>query len=92
MYIVWDPDKAWINLKKHGITFEEAQTVLASEAQLILEDNNYREQRFIALGISMNLNLLVVVYCYREEDLVRIISARRATRRERKFYEERIRF
>ena len=81
MYIVWDPDKAWINLKKHGITFEEAQTVLASEAQLILEDNNYREQRFIALGISMILNLLVVIYCYREEDLVRIFSAQKSNKR-----------
>lgn len=70
--------------------FEEAQTVLESERQLILEDKGHDEERFLALGFSKHLNLLVVVYCYRFKDVVRIISARKATRKERKLYEERI--
>ncbi len=90
MIVVWDPTKAAANFKKHHISFEEAQTVLESENQLILEDDNHFEQRFIALGYSIKANLLIVVYCYRMEDVVRIISARKATKKERKNYEERI--
>ncbi len=90
MIVIWDPSKAKANLSKHGISFEEAQTVLESKQQLILDDRNYNEERFIALGFSKHLNLLVVVYCYRFHDVVRIISARKATKKERKFYEERI--
>lgn len=90
MIVIWDQTKAKTNLKKHGISFEEAQTVLESDQQLILEDHNYNEERFIALGFSKKLNLLVVVYCYRLSDVVRIISARKATKGERKMYEERI--
>ena len=90
MIVIWDPSKAKANLSKHGISFEEAQTVLESKQQLILDDRNYDEERFIALGFSKHLNLLVVVYCYRFHDVVRIISARKATKKERKIYEERI--
>lgn len=90
MIVIWDPSKAKANLSKHGISFEEAQTVLESKQQLILDDRNYNEERFIALGFSKHLNLLVVVYCYRFHDVVRIISARKATKKERKLYEERI--
>lgn len=52
MVVIWDQTKAKINLKKHGISFEEAQTVLESDQQLILEDQNHDEERFIALGLS----------------------------------------
>lgn len=90
MLVIWDQRKANANLKKHGISFEEAQTVLESDRQLILEDRDHAEERFIALGFSRKLNLLVVVYCYRLSDVVRIISARKATKGERKMYEERI--
>ena len=90
MVVIWDPSKAKTNLKKHGISFEEAQTVLESDQQLILDDHDHDEQRFIALGFSKQLNLLVVVYCYRLSDVVRIISARKATKGERKMYEERV--
>ncbi len=90
MIVIWDPSKAKANLSKHGISFEEAQTVLESKQQLILDDRNYNEERFIALGFSKHLNLLVVVYCYRFRDVVRIISARKAAKKERKLYEERI--
>ncbi len=90
MIVIWDQKKAEENLKKHGISFEEAQTVLESNQQLILEDRSHDEERFIALGFSKHLNLLVVVYCYRFSDAIRIISARKATKKERKLYEERI--
>jgi uncharacterized DUF497 family protein len=90
MLIIWDPRKAISNQKKHGISFEEAQTVLESDIQLVLEDREHQEPRFIVLGYSKKLNLLVVVYAYLESDVIRIISARRATRKERENYEKRI--
>jgi len=90
MLVIWDPRKANSNQKKHGVSFEEAQSVLESDVQLVLEDSDHQEQRFIALGYSKKLNLLVVVYAYREMDVIRIISARKATRKERENYEKRI--
>ncbi len=63
---------------------------MESDVQLLLEDSDHNEQRFIALGYSKKLNLLVVVYAYREMDVIRIISARKATRKERENYEKRI--
>lgn len=90
MIVIWDENKEKNNFEKHGVSFVEAQTVLESDQQLILEDKSHNEQRFIALGFSKNLNLLVVVYCYRFEDVIRIISARKATKKERKIYEERV--
>jgi uncharacterized DUF497 family protein len=90
MEITWDENKAGTNLKKHGVSFDEAQTVLTSEVQLILEENDHGEPRFIAIGFSAKTNLLTVVYAYRDEDEIRIISARRATKREAAYYEERI--
>lgn len=90
MVIIWDQNKAKTNLKKHGISFEEAQTVLESKQQLILDDRDHDEERFIALGFSKHMNMLVVVYCYRLKDVIRIISARKATKKERELYEERI--
>jgi len=68
--------KAIANRNKHGISFEEAQSVLESDVQLVLEDREHQEQRFVALGYSISLNLLVVVYACRETDVIRIISAR----------------
>lgn len=90
MFVIWDPEKARINLMKHRISFEEAQSVLESSQQLILEDKRHDEDRFIALGFSKHLNLLIVVYCYRFKDVIRIISTRKATKKERKLYEKRI--
>jgi uncharacterized DUF497 family protein len=88
MIVVWDPKKERTNIAKHGISFVEAQTVLESNRQLILETKSDGEDRFIALGFSLKLNLLVVVYCYRFVDVIRIISARKATRKERGVYEK----
>lgn len=90
MVVLWDQKKAKTNLKKHGVTFEEAATVLFAENTLELEDPRHDEQRFIIIGFSKKTRLLTVVYAYRYEDEIRIISARKATKNEAKKYEERI--
>lgn len=87
----WDKQKCRANKKKHGIDFEEAVTVFKDEnARLIHDpDHSIDEERFILLGLSHKLRLLVVVHCCREEgDLIRLISARKAIGIERKQYEE----
>ena len=86
---VWDEKKAQENFINHKITFEEAQTVFSDpNARMIFDqDNSDDEERFILLGISSGLKLLVVCHCYREDDMIiRIISARKATRKEPKQY------
>lgn len=89
----WDPQKAASNEKKHGISFEEAQSVFFDEQALLLEDPQPRheEERFILLGLSASIRLLVVVHALRERDVIRIISARKATRKETREYEIRLR-
>ena len=89
----WDPRKATSNEKKHGISFEEAQSVFFDEQALLLEDPRPRheEERFVLLGVSASLRLLVVVHALRERDVIRIISARKATRKEAREYEIRLR-
>ena len=88
MHITWDEVKAETNLKKHGIDFLEAVTVLRDPMGLTFEDESGDEQRFITIGHSSRLNLLVVVTCSRGESEIRIISARKASRKERMTYEE----
>ncbi len=86
---IWDQTKAENNRRKHSVSFEEAQTVFHDDlAQLIPDpDHSDVEQRFILLGRSNHLRLLIVCHCYRENDsLIRIISARKATKREGKLY------
>ncbi|HET8649709.1 MAG TPA: BrnT family toxin, partial [Gemmatimonadales bacterium] len=81
----WDRAKAAANQAKHGVTFAEAQTVFADEGALLIDDPDHsaEEDRFILLGLSAQLRVLVVVHCYRESDsLIRLISARRANRLE----------
>jgi len=83
----WDPRKAVINLKKHGIDFADAVGVFEDETALWQEDTrDYGEERFVALGTDFLGRLLVVVFTFRNEN-VRIISARKATESERKTYE-----
>ncbi len=87
----WDENKAKTNLKKHGVSFEEAQSVFFDENARIIPDPDHSisEDRFIILGISLNVKLLVVCHCYREnEKSIRIISARKATKPEAKQYQE----
>lgn len=86
---IWDPKKAEVNRRKHGVSFEEARTVFYDEdAQLTNDpDHSLDEARFILLGQSVRLRILIVCHCYREsDDVVRIISARKATRNEKRSY------
>jgi uncharacterized DUF497 family protein len=86
MRIVFDPDKAVRNLKKHGIRFEEASSCLLDPQARVREDPDAEgEQRFVLLGMSETGRLLVVVYTLRGED-IRLISARKPTKREEKSY------
>ena len=88
MDVVWDPEKAQSNLKKHGVRFSDAEPVLFDPNALTMEDITASgEQRFVTVGADSVGRVLVVVYTYREED-IRLISARPATRKERKNYEE----
>jgi len=87
----WDPRKAASNKAKHGVSFEEASRVFADELALFMADPEHsdEEDRFILLGLSSQVRLLVVVHAHREDDgVVRIISARRANTRERTQYRE----
>ncbi len=85
----WDENKNTINKKKHNIAFEEAKTVFYDEEALVIDDpeHSQEEERFIILGLSKKANLLVVCHCYRaSETIIRIISARKATKTETKQY------
>ena len=86
----WDRRKEATNRKKHGVSFAEAKTAFYDENARVIADPDHSEEedRFILLGLSSQLRLLVVCHCYREDqDTVRIISARRASRSERREYE-----
>lgn len=85
----WDARKAASNQKKHGVSFEEAKTVFFDDAAKLIADPDHSdtEARFVLLGLSRALRLLVVCHCYREDDnVIRIISARKATTAESRFY------
>lgn len=87
----WDENKNIINKKKHKISFEEAKSVFYDEEALLINDPEHSqdEERFIILGMSLKANLLVVCHCYREsETVIRIISARKATKNETNQYYE----
>jgi hypothetical protein len=88
----WDPDKDAASQRKHNVGFDEAATAFYDEAALLADDpdSSDDEQRFLLLGLSRRLRLLVVCHCYREsEQVIRVISARKANRRERRTYAER---
>ena len=85
----WEPRKATANLKKHGITFEEAKSVFYDDHAKLLDDPDHsdEEERFVLLGLSHTLRVLLVCHCYRSEgNIIRIISARKATTKESKDY------
>lgn len=85
----WDSQKEASNIKKHGVSFEEAKEALTCGLIVVLkEDDNHNEDRYVFLGVCKNLRVLVVVVTFPTEVVTRIISARKATRRERLFYEE----
>ncbi len=84
----WNQSKARSNLKKHGVSFEEAQSVFFDEhaIQFFDSDTSSEEERFLLLGLSENSRILLVCHCEREGEVIRIISARKATSNERKNY------
>ena len=88
----WDPRKSEANRRKHGVSFEEAQTVFYDDNALLRDDPDHStaEDRFLLLGISASLRTLVVCHCYRKGDrVIRIISARKADSAERDSYTDR---
>ena len=85
----WDPKKDAANQRKHGVSFEEASTVFSDERALFIDDPDHSEaeERFILLGLSAGLRTQVVCHCYREaQDVIRLISARKASKKEREAY------
>lgn len=86
----WDLPKATANLKKHQVSFDEAKSVFYDEfaVQFFDEDHSSNEERFLMLGVSASARLLLVCHCEREHgEVIRIISARKATKRESAFYQ-----
>lgn len=92
MLFLWDPNKAVANLKKHGVSFELAQSVFDDPFHLsVLDSKTKVEERWITIGHSVRLNTLVVVHTYfdsKPEEIIRIISARKATKQEVQKYEK----
>lgn len=85
----WDPDKEKLNVEKHGVTFGEAESVFYDEQAIQFYDDEHSEweDRFLMLGLSAKLKLLLVCHCFREKDsVIRIISARKATKAESRHY------
>ncbi len=88
----WDEEKNASNQKKHGVSFEEAATAFLDEDGILIPDPDHSEyeERFVLIGISRKADLLTVVHCLREtETIIRIISARKATKNESRQYYER---
>jgi uncharacterized DUF497 family protein len=86
----WDEAKNRENRRKHGVSFEEAQTVFYDDRALLIQDDEEQEERFLLLGFSDALRVLVVCHCYRAADeVIRLISARKANRTERRDYARR---
>ena len=89
MQFEWDSRKADANFRAHRTSFAEAVTALEDAYGLTREDPDaVEEQRFVTLGLSDQANLLVVVYTYREPDIIRVISAWKANKHQRNHYEE----
>jgi uncharacterized DUF497 family protein len=85
----WNESKNTSNKRKHGVSFEEASTVFSDDYALLLNDPDHstEEDRFILLGLSSSINILIVCHCYRsKEEIIRIISARKANQSERNQY------
>lgn len=89
---VWDPRKATANARKHGVTFEEAETVFLDDNALLIRDPDHSDDefRFVLLDVSTRLRTPIVCHCYREsESEIRLISAQKTDRQERRKYSKR---
>ena len=87
---IWDDNKNISNQKKHGISFEEAKSVFSDELARLVPDPEHSkgEERFILMGISKKFRVLTICHCGIDSDTIRIISARKADKKERKQYED----
>ena len=88
----WDPAKDKVNVRKHRVSFQEAESVFADEHARLLDDPDHSEgeDRYILMGLSSRFRVLVVVHTYRgKEDIIRLISARRAVKAEKTYYDAR---
>jgi len=84
----WNKKKSTSNLKKHGVSFEEATTVFSDDfGRLISDPDSQGEERFILMGMISQARILTICHCERSSDVIRIISARKADKSERKQYE-----
>ena len=92
MNVTWDEAKNLSNQKKHGVSFEEAETVFYDDEALLKYDeaHSQNEERFVMMGMSGASRVLVVCHCYRVGEVIRLISARKATKREESQYWERL--
>jgi uncharacterized DUF497 family protein len=88
MRVVWDTKKAAANSRNHGIEFSHAATVLDDPMAVTIEDTRHGEQPFVTVGADILGRVLVVVHAYSGEEEIRLISARKATPKERRVYEE----
>jgi len=90
LHFEWDESKAISNQQKHGVSFEEAKSVFADSLGRLISDPDHSEdeERFVLMGVSSRLRLLIVCHCERDANSIRIISARKADSFERKKYEE----
>ncbi|MYN19751.1 BrnT family toxin [Rugamonas sp. FT107W] len=89
MRFEWDQCKAVANLRKHGVSFDEARTVFEDFDVRLIRDiaHSNSEDRFLAIGFSQRGRLLLVCHCYRNNETIRLISARKANSTEKKFYQ-----
>ncbi len=91
IHFTWDENKNGINQRKHGISFEEARGVFGDENAILFDDPDHsaEEERFLIIGIAETRGICIVSHCYREDDnIIRIISARKATKNEKRIYQE----
>lgn len=89
----WDEEKDWSNFLKHNLNFEEAQLIWTdpNALEFIDDEHSEGEERYLRIGLNPFRGILLVVFCERNRNLIRIISARKATSEERKEYERQIR-
>lgn len=88
MFFEWDENKNTINKSKHGISFEEAREVFGDINAILFDDpeHSVNEERFLIIGIIRSQKICIVSHCYRDNDIIRIISAREATKKEKNVY------
>ena len=88
MNVTWDEAKNLSNQKKHGVSFEEAETVFYDDDSILFDDPDHSvgEERFLIIGATDTGKFCIVSHCYRDEDVIRIISARKATKYEKQIY------